>query len=173
MENGFTQYARPNNGLTTTKNGVDVDNRFIVPHNVHLLVKFQAHINTEKVNHDGIHKYLFKYVTKGFDCARIGLHRTSSETVNEINNFLECRYVTPHDAAWQLLQFDIHHTDPLVERLPVHLPLENNVVYIEDDDLREIIEDPNNLQTKLTARLQANIEHPPAREYTYIEFPEC
>uniref|UniRef100_A0A453RSS9 Uncharacterized protein n=1 Tax=Aegilops tauschii subsp. strangulata TaxID=200361 RepID=A0A453RSS9_AEGTS len=76
-ENGFTEYARPNNGITARKNNVDIDNRFIVPHNVDLVVKYQAHINVEKVNHDGMHKYLFKYVTKGFDCAGIGLHGKS------------------------------------------------------------------------------------------------
>jgi hypothetical protein len=59
MENGFTKYARPNNGITVRKNHVDIDNTFVVPHNVDLVVKYQAHINVEKVNHDGMHKYLF------------------------------------------------------------------------------------------------------------------
>jgi hypothetical protein len=178
MENGFTQYARPRNGITVRKNGVDIDNRFVVPHNVDLVVKFQAHINVEKVNHDGMHKYLFKYVTKGFDCSKVGIHSQSSsssssnETINEIDNFLECRCITPHDAAWRLLQYDIHHTDPSVERLPVHLPLENNVVYAEDDDLQQVIADPKNTTTKLTAWLEANAKFPSAREHTYIEFPE-
>jgi hypothetical protein len=94
IENGFAQYARPNNGLVVKKNGIDVDNRFIVPHNVDLVFKYQAHINVERVNRDGMHKYLFKYVTKGFDCARIGIQRgmtdasSSNEPINEINNFL-------------------------------------------------------------------------------------
>jgi hypothetical protein len=141
------------------------------------VVKYQAHINVERVNHDGMHKYLFKYVTKGFDCARVGFYKSSSssetagETVNEINNYLECRCVTPHDASWRLLQFDIHHTLPSVERLPVHLPLENNVMYAEDDNLEEVISNPNNLKTKLTAWLEANGRFPAAREHTYIEFP--
>jgi hypothetical protein len=56
LENGFTQYARPNNVITANRNGVDIDNRFVVPHNVDLVVKYQAHINVEKVNHDGMHK---------------------------------------------------------------------------------------------------------------------
>uniref|UniRef100_A0A453RTJ7 Uncharacterized protein n=2 Tax=Aegilops tauschii subsp. strangulata TaxID=200361 RepID=A0A453RTJ7_AEGTS len=151
---------------------------FIVPHNVDLVVKYQAHINVEKVNHDGMHKYLFKYVTKGFDCAGIGLHGKSStsasstETVNEIDNYLECRCVTPNDAAWRLQQYDIHHTHPSVESLPVHLPLENNVIYSKDDNLEQVIEDPKNVTTKLTAWLDANMQHPEARQYTYIEFPE-
>jgi hypothetical protein len=141
LDNGTTQYARPNNGLATTKNHLAIDNTFVVPHNVDLVVKYQAHINVEKVNYDGMHKYLFKYVTKGFDSARIGIRSRSSASqpanlpINEINNFLECRCITPHEAAWRLLQYDIHHTDPTVERLPIHLPLENNVFYSEEDDL--------------------------------------
>ncbi|XP_015693662.1 uncharacterized protein LOC107303361 [Oryza brachyantha] len=178
LQNGFTQYARPNNGRTVTKNGSEIDNGFVVPHNVDLVVKFQAHINVEKVNYDGMHKYLFKYVTKGFDCSRVGFHsnasssQSSSEPVNEIDNYLECRCVTPNDAAWRLQQFDIHHTDPSVERLPVHLPFENNVVFTEDDDLEEVIEDPTNSKSKLTAWLEANRDNPSARQLTYIEFPE-
>ena len=178
MENGFTKYARPNNGHTVHKNHVNIDNTFVVPHNVDLVVKYQVHTNVDKVNHDGMHKYLFKYVTEGFDCARIGLHSKSSapgssnQVINEINNFLECRCITPHEAGWRLLQYDIHHTYPSVERLPLHLPFENNVVYTEDDDLEEIIENPNSAKTKLTAWLMANAQIPHARQYTYIEFPE-
>ncbi|PUZ74769.1 hypothetical protein GQ55_1G091800 [Panicum hallii var. hallii] len=158
LENGFVQYARPKNGLVVTKNNVDIDNTFIVPHNVDLVVKYQAHINVERVNHDGVHKYLFKYVTKGFDCARVGFHGNSStqgssnDTINEIQNYLECH--------------------PSVERLPVHLPFENNVVFTEEDDLEEVIKNPNNLITKLTAWFEANNQFPAARERTYIEFPE-
>jgi hypothetical protein len=86
LENGFAQYARPNNGIVVNKNGIDVDNRFIVPHNVDLVVKYQAHINVESVNRDGMHKYLFKYVTKGFDYARIGIQRGSSATSSSNDN---------------------------------------------------------------------------------------
>jgi hypothetical protein len=68
-----------------------------------------------------MHKYLFKYVTKGFDSARIGIQSgrssasTSNEPINEINNFLECCCVVPNDSSWRLLQYDIHETDPSVE----------------------------------------------------------
>jgi hypothetical protein len=39
LENGFAQYACPNNGLVVLKNGIAVDNRFTVPHNIDLVVK--------------------------------------------------------------------------------------------------------------------------------------
>jgi hypothetical protein len=100
---------------------------------------------------------MFKYVTKDFDCARIGIQRgpssadESNDTVNEINNFLECHCVTPNDGAWRLLQYDIHYMDPSVECLPIHLPFENNVFFTEDDDLEEVFDNPNNVRTKLTS----------------------
>ncbi|XP_062190285.1 uncharacterized protein LOC133893304 [Phragmites australis] len=76
LQNGHVRYARPDNGITAKKNDTDLDNQFVVPHNVDLLVKYQAHINVERVNRDGMEKYLFKYMAKGFDCSRVGLQRT-------------------------------------------------------------------------------------------------
>ena len=43
--------------------------------------------------------------------------------------------------------------------VPVHLPLENNVIFSEDDNLEQVIEDPKNMATKLTAWLEANVQH--------------
>jgi hypothetical protein len=40
LESVFARYARPHNGLVVNKNGIDIDNRIIVPHNVDLLVKY-------------------------------------------------------------------------------------------------------------------------------------
>ena len=47
MQNGHVKYARPDNGIGTIKNGVPLDNHHVVPHNVDLLVKYEAHINVE------------------------------------------------------------------------------------------------------------------------------
>jgi hypothetical protein len=62
--NGHVIYAQPNNNVTVQKNGIHIDNRFVVLHNVDLCVKYDAHINVESVNHDGVEKYLFKYTNK-------------------------------------------------------------------------------------------------------------
>ncbi|KAL6620651.1 hypothetical protein ACP70R_035790 [Stipagrostis hirtigluma subsp. patula] len=172
---GHVTYARPNNGITVKKNEVDIDNQFVVPHNVDLCVKYDAHINVESVNRDGMEKYLFKYTNKGPDCAKVGIQNRGNDGadgVNEIKQYLNCRCVTPNDAAWRLLQFDIHHTDPSVERLHVHLSLENNVLFAEDDNLDEVVNNPRNTVTKLTAWFEANRNDPTARQFTYLEFPE-
>ena len=52
--NGHAVYARPNNDITVQKNGVNIDNRLVVPHNEDLCVKYDAHINVESVNRDGM-----------------------------------------------------------------------------------------------------------------------
>ncbi|XBI84514.1 hypothetical protein VPH35_092809 [Triticum aestivum] len=44
-----------------------------------------------------------------------------SETANEIDIHRECRYIAPNEAVWRLPKYDIHHTYPSTERLPVIL----------------------------------------------------
>ena len=62
---GFPIYRRRNNGIYVERNEVKLDNRYIIPHNIDLLVKFQANINVEWCNHSRSIKYLFMYITKG------------------------------------------------------------------------------------------------------------
>lgn len=71
-----------------------------------------------------------------------------------------------------MLQFDIHYTNPSVERLTVHMPFGNNIVYTEDDNLQQVLTNPNNRTTKLTAWFEANRTLPGAAQYTFAEFPE-
>jgi hypothetical protein len=126
------------------------------------------------VNHDGMEKYLFKYTNKGPDRAKVAIQNKdhSADAVNEIKQYLDCRCITPNEAAWHLLQFDIHCTDPSIERLHVHLPLENNILYAKDNNLEEVVRDPCKKVTKLTAWFEVNKTHPQTRQFTYVEFPE-
>ena len=92
----------------------NLDNRWVVPYNIQVLKKFQAHINVEYVNKSKLLKYLCKYVNKGPDRAsimfqriRTGHHESSSEQVkdiDEIKEYLECRYICEQDALWRLLE---------------------------------------------------------------------
>ncbi|CAN1317218.1 ATP-dependent DNA helicase PIF1 [Linum perenne] len=60
-------YKRRDNGVTVDREGITMDNRYVVPYNRDLLVKYQAHMNVEMCHQGRLIKYLFKYVTKGPD----------------------------------------------------------------------------------------------------------
>ncbi|XP_057734536.1 uncharacterized protein LOC130949970 [Arachis stenosperma] len=64
---GFPKYKCLDNGHTTSKKNVDVDNQFIVPYNATLLLKYGCHINIKYTCQTSAIKYLFKYVHKGND----------------------------------------------------------------------------------------------------------
>ena len=56
---------------TMLKKRIKLDNRFVVPHNIRLFLKFCAHINFEICSQSVVIKYLFKYLTKGPDRIRV------------------------------------------------------------------------------------------------------
>jgi hypothetical protein len=98
------------------------------------------------LNKSRVLKYLCKYVNKGpdkpiilFEQIKKGNYISASqnnEGINEINEYLECRYICELYALWRLLGFEIHYHMPSVERLPVHLPFMNNIVYKENTNLK-------------------------------------
>jgi hypothetical protein len=59
--------------------GVVLDNRHVVPYNPLLLLKHDAHINVEICASLGSVKYLFKYIYKGADHARVEISESDEE----------------------------------------------------------------------------------------------
>ncbi|UYV70096.1 hypothetical protein LAZ67_7001779, partial [Cordylochernes scorpioides] len=60
--NGYPRYRRRDDGQTLVVGTHEVDNRWVVPYNPYLLVRFNAHINVEVCASVKSVKYLFKYV---------------------------------------------------------------------------------------------------------------
>jgi hypothetical protein len=58
--NGYPIYRRRNTGHTVLVHGIELDNRWVVPHNVYLSTKYDVHINVEVCNNIRAVKYLFK-----------------------------------------------------------------------------------------------------------------
>lgn len=131
-EDGYPIYRRRDDGNNIEKNGVLLDNRFVVPYNPKLLLKYQAHINVEWCNQSRSIKYLFKYINKGHDRVAASIYKDgdgNEEIVDEVKMYYDCRYISPCEAAWRIFGFDIHYRSPAVERLSFHLPGEQNVVF--------------------------------------------
>jgi hypothetical protein len=109
-ENGFAVYKKPNNQRFVMKGGVRLDNCWIVPHNIELLKKYDAQINTEWCNKSIFIKYLFKYVTKGPDRSKGYLLKITNGEETQINDetnmrdevkeYLDARYICPFDSCW-------------------------------------------------------------------------
>ncbi|CAF3519708.1 unnamed protein product [Rotaria sp. Silwood1] len=117
-KDGYPRYRRRDNGITMTISKYEVDNRWIVPYNPYLLMKYNAHINVEICATVKSIKYLFKYIYKRCDCCNIKLKRpiqegaaAAQETLewNEIKTHLDARYVSAPEAAWRLFEFPLHN----------------------------------------------------------------
>jgi len=178
---GFAVYRCPKNDLYIDKGGQHLDNTWVVPYNLNLLKKYQAHINVEWCNKTIFVKYLFKYVTKGADCSKIYLRRVrngedtpydkETQTTNEVKEYLDCRYICDQDACWRILGFDIHRHHLAVERMPVHLPNDNYVAYSARAKMDKLLSLEFLRKTMLTEWFVANQMHPDAHSLTYLQFP--
>ena len=78
---------------------VVVDNRWVVPYNPYLLLRFNSHINIEYCQTVSVMKYLFKYITKGED--RVVIDETREH--DEVHRYSVQRYDSSCNAAWKLL----------------------------------------------------------------------
>ncbi|XP_072081040.1 uncharacterized protein [Arachis hypogaea] len=172
----FPKYRRTDNGRTVKKRECVLDNKFIVPYNPELLLKFGCHINVEYTCQTSSIKYLFKYVQKGNDHVTVTLYNTgdpseATQVVEEIRNYYDCRYISACEAVWRLFGYEIQEKEPFVIRLPFHLEDEQPVVYDETSNVNDIIEREISHKSMFLGWMAANMSYPYARSLTYAEFP--
>ncbi len=106
--NEYLIYQHKDMGRTILVHGVELDNCWVIPHNVYLLTKYDAHINIEVYNNIRGVKYLFKYVYKGHDRATIEISCQSENTICPINKWC-CSMMMMMCRKWQ-------HDQPFPER---------------------------------------------------------
>ena len=110
---GYPNYRRRVNGRSVQVGKAVLDNRWIVPYNPFLLLKYNAHINVEICTTVTAVKYLYKYVYKGHDRANVDFR--SGENANsggpkrrdEVANYLEARCVSATEACYRIFAFEL------------------------------------------------------------------
>ena len=180
----YPQYRRrspADDGRTVVKmvsgKPVVLDNGYVVPYNSYLSLKYDAHINVEILTSVVGVKYIYKYITKGPDRCIIALKKDKDgvgeeselEPVNEVENFLNARYLGASECVLKILKIPIHYRSHSVVKLACHLPGEQSVLFEEGKE-REALE-RGAPETMLTAFFIKNAEDESARKYIYTEFP--
>ncbi|KAL6569855.1 hypothetical protein OROMI_014369 [Orobanche minor] len=168
-DNGYPVYRRRDTGATLDKNGILLDNRFVVPYNAFLIMKYRAHINVEYCNQGQSIKYLFKYINKASD--RMGARITNTNN-DEISEYVDCRYIYACEAMWRIFEFPIHYRTPHVERLSFHLEGEQTCVFREGDYIDNVLVKNTIAESQFLQWMEINKNNVEARQWLYSEFPQ-
>ena len=149
-EDSFPVYRR-RPGYLIEKGGFQYDSRWVVPHNVSLLRKYEAHINVEVSSGIRNVKYLYKYAYKGPDMASVELN------LDEVKSFQECRYISASEASWRIFGFPLFDKSHSVERLDVHVEDQQLVFFNANENLEAINDRADS--SKLCAWFRYNATH--------------
>ncbi|PIA34361.1 hypothetical protein AQUCO_03800159v1 [Aquilegia coerulea] len=165
---GYPIYRRRKFGKSYHVRGHLVDNKDVVPYNPHLSEMFDCHINVEICASVRAVKYIHKYIYKGHDRTTMVVGAKD----DEIQQYLDARYVGPTEAAWRLYGFRIHEELPCVTKLAFHLKGMHVCVFNPNDTPEQVKEKAENQKSSLTAYFDWYEKNPTTKAYTYQQFPE-
>ena len=135
-DDGYPYYKRRDDGKYIIKNGVPLDNKYVVPYNPYLSKTYNVHINTEICSSIKSCKYLYKY--KGPDMALVAMqYQNGSDPeqkeaqVDEKNKYVNSRYVSAYEDTPQealatpkdttlLAWFNLNQSDPNARNFKYH-----------------------------------------------------
>uniref|UniRef100_A0A182W8J2 Uncharacterized protein n=1 Tax=Anopheles minimus TaxID=112268 RepID=A0A182W8J2_9DIPT len=123
-DNGYPQYRRRDDGRTVTVQGIELDNRYVVPYNPWFTHKYNCHINVEVCTSISSVKFLYKYVYKGHDRLSVSLAPGN----DEIQQHIDARYLSPTDSCWRIMRFELQAKTHIVVTMPIHLENQQNVL---------------------------------------------
>ena len=167
---GWPLYQRSENGSSFIQNQIEIDNRWVVPYNPFLLMKFNAHINVEACCSIHAIKYLYKYIHKGHDSALIRLQQNGTTMYDEIQNYVDTRYVSSCEATYRIQSQKLLDRSHVIQRLPVHLPDEQSVVFAAGQEEMALARAAIR-KTKLIGWFELNQINSTARSLKYAEVP--
>ena len=166
--NGYPVYRRRNDGRSFVKYGKCLDNRWIVPHNRYLSLKYNAHINVEICTTVKSVKYIYKYIYKGYDACTVALEQRTVDC-DEIQRFLNARYVGSVEAAWRIFEYEMHYQSAIVYRLNCHLEHMQSELFAPGHEAEAL---KNVRDSKLIAWFKLNQHDLQARRHLYTEIPQ-
>ncbi|CAG8740328.1 23639_t:CDS:2 [Dentiscutata erythropus] len=75
------------------------------------------------------------------------------------------------ESCWRIFSFDMSQINPSVVRLQIYLPHQQTVIFSQNTELNNIINDDQYKKTILTKYFKINKNDPNAKNYFYHEFP--
>ncbi|XP_054083761.1 uncharacterized protein LOC114804961 [Zeugodacus cucurbitae] len=145
---------------------MSVDNRRVVPYNPVLSRIFNAHINVEFCQSVKAIKYICKYIHKGSNKATFSLHMNN----DEVERYLNGRYISSSEAFWRIFQFSIHAPFPAVVHLAVHLENGQRVYFYNNENIQDRVNNPSS--TTLTVFFDLCRSDDFAKTLLYHEVPQ-
>ena len=159
-------YRRRENGKTVSVKGLNLDNRWVVPYNPYLTLKYNAHINVEICTTVMAVKYLYKYVYKVHDKSLLEI----KNEFDEIIKYVDGRYLSASESCWRIFGYSMHNEFPSITRLAIHLPGEQIAYFNDNQDLNKV--QNKMIATTLTAWFEKNKTDIEARNILYPDFPK-
>jgi hypothetical protein len=152
--------------------GAVLDNRWVVPYNPYLLMRYNWHISIEVCSSIKVVKHLFKYIYKGYDHAYFVIEAVeNNDVIDEIHEHRDARFISPPEAIWRVYSFNLSEMSPLVLQLQVHLPNMHLVCYEDSDNLYNVLYGDSSLKTMLSEYFRMNSVDHSVRNFLYKEFP--
>ncbi|CAN6989695.1 unnamed protein product, partial [Brassica rapa subsp. trilocularis] len=172
---GYPIYRRRESGCFVEKQGIQLDNRFVVPYNKKLLLAYNAHINVEWCNQSRSIKYLFKYIHKGQDCVtatvtqKVNKESSGSGTAQNISSGVNADGQTVGGNT------DGEAVEPTVDEIKKYFDA-RYIVHIsfclaEGDTVETVMARVRVTKTMFLAWFDCCEEFPEARLLTYAEMP--
>ncbi|XP_028100375.1 uncharacterized protein LOC114299737 [Camellia sinensis] len=92
--------------------------------------------------------------------------------INEIQQYLDARYVRPLEAAWRIFGHPLHAEIPTVVRLALYLPRMHRVLFNPDESLEAIVSRAGQQMSTLTGIFACCASMEDECLFTYQEFPQ-
>ncbi|XP_058774642.1 uncharacterized protein LOC131648928 [Vicia villosa] len=105
-----------------------------------------------------------------YDRITAAVSTNSNQPVDEIQQYLDCRYVSPSEACWRIYSYNIHGRKPAVERMFYHLVGEKPIYYTDYARMENVLETASVTESMFTAWLVANAKYEEAQTLTYGQF---